>query len=289
MGAPKCGTTAMNDFLAQHPAIFMAQKEIHYFGSDLKMRSRPTKEEYLQNFSTAPPGTKVVGEASVWYLYSHNAAREIHDFCPEARILIMLRNPVEVLYSLHSQHLYNYNEDERDFKKALSLDSERMQGRNLPDSVDFAETPPYLGSVSFSSQVARYLEVFGPQQVHIILYDDFKKDPRREVEATVAFLGLEPWTGFDFRIVNPNKKIRFWYLHRILKRPPVWLKRFIRMLIPIKKIRHFMMGSLFKVNIYFKKRKTLDEDLRKELTQSLFEEVSRLAALIGRDLSAWTD
>ena len=109
----------MNDYLARHPAVFMAPKEIHYFGSDLKVKRRNTEAEYLQFFKEA--GTeKIIGEASVWYLFSKNAAKEINDFSPGSKILIMLRNPVHLLYSIHSQHLYDGNEVETDFENIKS-------------------------------------------------------------------------------------------------------------------------------------------------------------------------
>src|SRR5512141_2214266 len=90
VGAPKCGTTAMNGYLRQHPQIFMPErKDISYFGSDLKFgRSRITKEEYLSLFRNAN-GAFRIGESSVWYLYSKTAAEEIKSFAPSASIIVM--------------------------------------------------------------------------------------------------------------------------------------------------------------------------------------------------------
>ncbi len=154
VGAPKSGTTALNNYLSQHPDVFMAQKELHRFGSDLKMRIVPSQEEYLQSFQSAGEG-KLIGEASVWYLFSKTAATEIKRFSPAARIVIMLRNPVEVLPSLHSQNLYNGNEDTKDLKKALDLDVERKKGNFLPDSLDFFALPSYFDSALYFEQVKR--------------------------------------------------------------------------------------------------------------------------------------
>src|SRR5438034_3527344 len=107
VGAPKCGTTAMNDYLAGHPDIFMAKKEIHYFGSDLEIKQKKLSgEEYLDFFKEGEH-KYIVGESSVWYLYSKNAAAEIKAFSPGAKIIIMLRNPVDMLPSLHSQHIFD--------------------------------------------------------------------------------------------------------------------------------------------------------------------------------------
>jgi Sulfotransferase domain len=287
VGAPKCGTTAMNHFLAQHPDIFMAKKEIHFFGGDLKMQEVPSEQEYLQYFEEAG-NKKIIGEASVWYLYSKTAALEIKKFNPDAKILIMLRNPVEVIYSLHSQHLYNYNEDVRDFEKALALDEVRKKGNHLPDSVDFYELPPYKDSVLFFEQVNRYLSAFGEKNVHIVLYDDFKTKPEQVYKETVSFLGLREFEDIDFKIINPNKKMRSWVLHRSLKKPSRGLKNFARWLIPFKPIRHRIMFSLFKFNIYSKRRKKMDEQIRIKLVQLFKNDIHELSRLLQRDLSSWT-
>src|SRR5580692_5743985 len=102
VGAPKCGTTALNHYLSAHPEIFMAKKEMHHFGADLKFGSqffRRDRDEYLAEFAEGH-GRKGVGETSVWYLFSREAAAELKAFNPEARVIIMLREPVEMVQSL---------------------------------------------------------------------------------------------------------------------------------------------------------------------------------------------
>ena len=70
----------MNDYLNQHPDIFMATKELHFFGTDLKIKHKIPEAEYLEHFSSA--SGKIIGEASVWYLFSKTAAEEIKNFLP---------------------------------------------------------------------------------------------------------------------------------------------------------------------------------------------------------------
>jgi len=94
VGAPKCGTTSMTEYLKQHPDIFIPEeKEPHYFGSDLEYpRITKTEAQYLRLFSEAQDERRL-GEASVWYLFSQRAAQEIYEFNPLSRIIIMLRTP----------------------------------------------------------------------------------------------------------------------------------------------------------------------------------------------------
>ena len=123
VGAPKCGTTAMYQWLDAHPEVFVPVKEIHYFGADLDHR-RPevSAERYNGLFEPASTAHKAVGDVGVWYLMSETAAQEIHAYNPDARIIIMLRRPAQMLYSLHSQLLYSGEEDIADFGEALAAE-----------------------------------------------------------------------------------------------------------------------------------------------------------------------
>ena len=133
VGAPKCGTTALYAYLAQHPDVFMSDpKEPHYFGSDLdfRYRRRPSDQQYRSYFAGAGDRRRI-GEGSVWYLYSECAADEIGQAVPDARIIVMLRDPVEMIPSLHSQFVYNGHEDLA-LADALAAEEDRAQGRRIP-------------------------------------------------------------------------------------------------------------------------------------------------------------
>ena len=288
VGAPKCGTTAINDYLAQHPDIFMATKELHYFGKDLKTRINLSEEEYQLEFQGAT-NEKIKGEASVWYLYSKNAAREIKAYSPHAKILIMLRNPIEVIHSLHSQHLYDGNEDVLDFETAIGLDEDRKKGKRLPRSVDFLQLPPYLESVRYAEQVKRYFEVFGMNNVHIILYDDFVKETNHVVKKVLQFLGVNTEINLAYPVVNPNKEIKNFYLHRLIKSPATNIKNLVRVLLPFKLLRHFLMKQILDRNIRIKRRKAINEELNLRLKQYFEDDIKLLSKLIERDLSAWME
>src|SRR5271170_7433051 len=141
VGAPKCGTTAMADYLAAHPDVFMAKKEMHVFGRDLHFGAHFYRRDlaaYEQEFSQRAT-QRVAGEASVWYLLSTQAASELKAFNPDARIVIMLREPVEVLYSLYYQFLCDGNEHLPTFEEALVAEDDRAAGRRIARSTYFAQ------------------------------------------------------------------------------------------------------------------------------------------------------
>lgn len=286
VGAPKCGTTAMNDYLSQHPDIFMAKKEPDYFCKDLKIKIKLSESEYMQYFQAAK-NEKIIGEASVWYLISKISALDIKKFAPDAKILIMLRNPVDVIYALHSQNIYEGNEDVLDFKTALNLDESRRNGKNLPDSADFFELPLYSDSVLFYEQVKRYLDVFGKNYVHIILYDNFKMDTKKVVSETLEFLGIDNRLPIDYNIINPNKRIKWFRLHRLIKRPGSAIRTVFRIIVPVRRLRHFIMLKVSNWNIKTGKRTKMNDKLYESLKRKYAADVKLLANLINRDLSAW--
>ena len=183
----------MDQYLAAHPDIYMAKKEMHTFGADLRFGPqfyRRDLEAYLAEFA-ARNGERRAGEASVWYLFSTQAAAEIHAFNPEARIIIMLREPAEMLYSLYYQFRFDGNEHLPTFEEALAAEDERRAGRRISRQAHFAQGLVYRDTARYTEQVRRYFDVFGRERVHVIIYDDLAADVRATYCRTLDFLGVD--------------------------------------------------------------------------------------------------
>ncbi len=284
VGAPKCGTTAMNDYLAQHPDIFIPDiKEVHFFGRDLHISKGALRDEaaYLELFKDAH--TPRAGEASVWYLYSQTAAQEIYNFNSGAKIIVMLRNPPEMLYSQHSQFLYNGNEDIVDFHEALEAEPDRRAGRRIPASAHLVDGLYYSETVKYAEQLARYFDTFGRENVHVILYDDFRADLPGTYRAVLHFLGVREDFAPEFAVVNPNKRARSKLLRNFVQEPPESVKRLSRMLFP-RTLRQRVMKGLDQANIRYEARAPLDAELKRELMRRFTPEVEKLERLLGREL-----
>ena len=209
VGAPKCGTTSMHDYLGQHPEIFMSsRKELHYFSQDINSFPGKIKElsDYLRLFDSAGDA-KYMGESSPEYLYSEVAAQQIKEFCSEAKIIIMLRNPPDMLYSLHGDFLLWKDEDILDFSEALAAQEERKQGRKLPKSCNDRKFLLYFDWVRYSTQVRRYLNVFGKENVHIILFNEFHNDTANIYRQTLEFLGVDPNFTVKIKVKNASKPL----------------------------------------------------------------------------------
>jgi hypothetical protein len=288
VGAPKCGTTALYRYLQEHPQIFMPErKEPHHFGSDLEFRDQrpPDLEAYLALFEAARPDQRA-GEASVFYLRSERAATEIHAFRPDARILTMLRDPVEMLHSFHSQRVFNGTEDLA-FAAALEAEPARRRGERLPPRLGLVQGLQYRELAAFADQLQRYLDVFGRDQIWIALYDDFRTDTAGTVRAACRFIGVEPRVPDSLPVVNANKEARSEWLRNLLWSRPQGLRRAVHALVPSQARRRRLSQRLRRWNTRAAPREPLDPDLRERLRKELAPQVERLAILIDRDLSAW--
>jgi len=288
VGAFKAGTTALYEYLRAHPDIFMSvPKEPMYFGQDLTPRyRRMTGAEYLALFKDARPDQHS-GEASPWYLYSKTAAGEIHDFDPAARAIIMLRNPVDVMYSQHSQLVFNQREDLTDFAQALAAEDDRRAGHRLPADAIRPEALYYRHSVRFVEQIERYLDVAGRQRVHYVVFDDLVADPRAVYRATLEFLGVDPAFEVDLSVYNPNKKPRSGAVQKLIFAPRGPMKRVFGRLRSVP-VMHRVRDAMVAANSTPAQRHRMDPELRARLTDEFAPQVAELGALIGRDLSAWS-
>jgi len=293
VGAGKSGTTAMYEYLKQHPEIFMPEvKEPRYFGSDLwdrfphfRLFYRPTEQEYLSYFADAK-NEKRIGEATPNYLTSKLAAREIKEFCPSARIIIMLRNPINVLYAAHSQALYDGTENISDFTTAIHAgQEERRRLAGTPDR-PFVDKYYYRELVKFSEQVKRYFDVFGRDNVHIIIFDDFKANTLKVYKDTLRFLDVDDSFEPEFKVINPNKALRSRALRDFLIDPPPIIKKLGKHLFP-KPLRQQIMRGLYRINTKYTPRPPMDPELRRQLQEQFKPEVERLSELLGRDLTLW--
>lgn len=286
VGMPKAGTTSLHRYLSEHPDTCMAEdKEPHYFSVDLleegerlhghpKYTRYPTLADYHTLFSTRGSAS-VVGESSVFYLYSKSAAQEIYKYNPQAKIIIMLREPVAFLYSLHSQGLYSGNETEADFATALALESERRNGNRIPSTVHFPSRLYYRDHWKIAGQIKRFVDVFGIQQVKVIVFDAFKNNTEREVLSTMDFLGLD--TSFVPNLVNHNANtaMRSKRLARVIQDPNHPLTSVAKKLLP-KSLWKQGKVWLKKINTDHSPRAPLDPQLTAKLRKEASAYVQEL-------------
>ena len=185
VGAGKAGTTSLYEYLNNTPGVYMSLvKEPHYFHNHEKylgargIRIRE-KSKYLKLFKGVKD-EKVIGEASPAYLRDPDSAELIHKQIPNARIIILLRDPIERAFSNYLMRRGN-GQEKRKFHEVISSRLNKKQN------------PPYDLSIDpglYANQVQRYLDVFGSKQVRILIFEEFINDPIRTTKVVLDFLGV---------------------------------------------------------------------------------------------------
>jgi len=299
VGAPKCGTTSLHEYLQRHPDVFMPfYKEPHYFGSDLvgsrftQFRNKP--EKYLRLFRDANNEQRI-GESSPWYLVSQHAAKEIKAYDPNAKIIMILRNPVDMMYSMWSQFRYSGNEQIEDFEEALAAEPLRRQGKQIRRAAHCVTGLFYTEMASYSEQVKRYFDTFGRDNVHVIIFDDFKSDTAAIYKNVLNYLELDDDFETEFDVVNPNKEVRVEWLQKailstgfslmLLKDRLTYFATTNRM-IPYSYRTQTVKGV---INAYtrYEKRSPLTPEVRQRILSRFEPEIDNLSELLNRDLSHW--
>jgi len=290
VGAPKSGTTALYEYLKQHPQVYFPnQKEICYLCSDLTIRTpHLTEGEYLSYYAEAT-NQNAVGDGFVLHLLSKDAAKEIKAFNPDAKIIIMLRNPVQMVHSFHSQLVFNGDEPLDDFEKALDAEMDRRSGTRIPAYYRCpVEAFFYTSVAKYYEQVLRYKAIFGEDKLHIVLFEDFKSNTEQEYRKILQFLQLQEVMPNSFDVINANKGVRSRTFLSFLMSPPGFIKAIGRLLFPHHtKRRTWLMDILWSLNAKNKPRNLLTKELKQRLVDMYKGDIEQLGQLLNRDLSHW--
>jgi hypothetical protein len=292
IGAPKCGTTSLYHYLGTHPGIHMSEetKEPHFFVSDFpNWNPIPwSGERYAALWSQAGPEHVYLGEGSTWYLYSEQAIFNIHHYNPSAKIIVMIRNPTDMVYSLHWALLNEFEEDIADFERAWNIQQERKRGKSIPPRCKEPSMLYYADVATFSTQLRRVFSVFPREQVHVILFDDFTENTDMSYRRVLDFLGLKHELPPAFPKINPRSELRIPVLTRFLKKPPTIVNRTVERIKRIFGIRSTGIGkALLDFNLAPSRKGKMPERIRMDLLRYFEPEVRELEALLSVDLGKW--
>ena len=288
VGAAKSGTTSLHNYLHQHPDVFMCSpKEPHYLiNQEIGINRIPVGITnfivYTDLFSEGED-KKYRGESSVMYLmYPEIVIPKIKDqFGEDSKIIIMLRNPVERAYS-GFQHVkrYNVKENYPEFKSAWDISEKRY--------FDYDEMTPasrYKELGLYYKQVKSYLEQF--KNVHIIIYDDYKKDFQKEMNKVFDFLEIENMKVNDVE----RHMVGGWQWEDekmkklMIKKNP--LKSFLKIIFPFKSLRQKIRQKI--QNRKTVKVKEVSSEDKKMLQDFYREDIKKLSELVNRNLNFWVE
>ena len=249
-------------------------KEPSYFAEGYGVSFR----EYFQLFE-AGRGKRAVGEASTIYLEFPLSAKWIFEILGGIKIVIILRDPAERAFSLHSWMLMEGYEPCPSFEAALAREKDLLP-RSMEHEFFVREYPNYLyfykESGMYYRSVMRFVQLFRPENVHVILFDDLKEQPRQVFEQVCRFLGLAPGYRPDFAVHNVSvhpRHPRLQYALRCLT---------TRFFVPEEPVR-----ALLDWNIRVGSRPVKPASLINRLRAEFAGDIKALEGLIARDLSRW--
>ncbi len=284
IGAPKCGTTSMIHYLSQHPSVFVPSiKEPHFFNTDSTHRYFFTKDTYLSLFNKAKSQHSVLCDGSVWYLYSEKAIDNILSFNPNAKFLVLLRNPVDLFFSLHQELLFGGSENEQSATTAWKLQDERKKGNKIPVGCSDPALLQYGDTCKLGLQIKRALTKINPQNILFITLDEIKTNPDKVYNNLLSFLYLSPKTLQSYDVINPKK----------VRKYPALSSFFIK-LTQLKKSLGIKGGlglasAINKRNVSYHKEihSTEKKELQQILKEHFYDDICLLETLVNKDLSHW--
>ena len=310
VGAPRCGTTSLARYLESHPEIdFSFVKEPHFFSQhDLTELDdddllEAVEQEYLPRyFPEANGDDRMLMEGSVTYLYTPEQMEPILRLWPEAKFIIAVRDPFDMLPSLHQRLLFIGDETEKDFERAWDLAPPRGQGKHIPRTCIEPKWLQYPEIGKLGSYVGRFFRAVGRERCHVIVFDDFAANPAAVYREALAFLGLPDDGRTDFAPRRESRAYRFGWLQRLLKRPP---KR-VRLALGGQKFRQRfkkideikpdppLVGAilrwrkqLLRWNQIPAPELSLSSEMQVRMRDALAPDIIHLARLLRRDLSDW--
>jgi hypothetical protein len=310
IGAAKAGTTALHHYLGQHPAVFMSPiKEPNYFAfpegppgfagpaiapRNTFDRDRLRRERYelsvlnraeYERLFVHGRGRPVRGESSPAYLYVPGTAARIRKAVPDARIVALLRDPIDRAYSKFTQMRRDAMEPLADFAAAVAAEAQRKRD-------GWAPTWLYMDRGFYHRQLMPYFQLFDRRQIHILLYDDLRRDAVGSVRSVFEFLEIDPCVPVDTSERHNSSAIpgapRSGLLYALMLRPYLLSAR-MQGFLPQRVARHLRPLA----RRFLLKRPTaslppeLSQELREALVLALRHDIEQLERLIDRDLSQW--
>jgi hypothetical protein len=283
VGAPKCGTTTLFDWLKQHPDTYLPVKEPNYLSEDIydpfpeRERRRWTMQEYLEKITPAHMVSKVTGEATPKYLYSDTALNTIGGWASDTRIIVLIRNPVELVVSLHNQFCKQGIEKESSFYNAWYISQARKDIRMN-----------YMFWGTFGARLKRLYEIFPAKNVLVmVLEEEMQKAPELAYQRVLRFLGLPQADLPDLSRSNSATGSRSFLLNQATSS----LRRYARKKGMIGKYPAVanIARRVTQLNSLQGNKTTLDEAFRTELASYFSSDVQLTAELLGRTHLPWGD
>lgn len=284
IGAPKCGTSSVCNWLGQHPQVFMpSMKEPHFFNSNDQLCLTRNIREYERLYKGVTQNHQAVGDGSTWYLYAPEAVRNIEAYTDKkAKYIVCLRNPVDMAWSLHSEMYINGNEPVASFGKAWRLQEERAQeAARLPLSIAPSHLQ-YRKSCALGSMLERLYQQVPRARVLVVFLEDMSSRPAAVFHRILEFLELDSRAdSVNFNTLNTAKHPRSALVTKTITVIAA-LKRSLGMTVGFG-----LLKTMKRLNTLHISRPRLSSEIRDAVTSSFAGEIRQIEQLTGRDLEHW--
>ncbi|WP_174614758.1 sulfotransferase family protein [Virgibacillus ihumii] len=287
VGAAKAATTSVYKYLRNHDEVFFPDhKEPNYLSRDYKQFPHQgpgdlvsDKEciddevEYFNLFKNR--NEKIIGEASVDYLYYYKTADKIFELNNEAKIVICLRNPMDRAFSAY-WHLVSDGRETLSFEEALNKEDERINN-------NFEYIWHYKTTGLYYEQVKYYIEKFGQENVYLLVYEDFAQDPHYYINDVLEFLNLNKLVGeANYHRNNPSGVPKNKLVNNVVRNQNV-LKSLLKRVLPVN-FRQELKAKILNKNLT---KPDMKSETRKHLLQYYMVDIEKLENLTSLDLKKW--
>ncbi len=292
IGAPKAGTTSLVTYLSTHPNVLISSpKEPNYWTKELPNEGEEerTLSGYTRLYAHATARHSVCIDGSTSYCWSRTALPEIIRELPASRFVFMIRNPVSLAPSLHSEEVLDGNEDVYEFNDAWKLQGEREKGRRIPRTSPCWQKVCYRIIASLGTHLKWIRGIIPADQLHIILFDDFIRDPRSEYLRLLRFLGLVEVEPTSYAVHNSSRHPVAPGFTRAILRPPAVLRpaalaaRTILHRLGVKGLRSHSIRRLALQG----RISAPSEQTRSEMREYFEPEIKLLENLLSTELKEW--
>lgn len=283
LGGPKCGTTSLAAWLAEHDRIFVSpRKEPHFFNDDtFHRRTILSLDDYEKLFANASDRHIAVGEASTGYAFSRTAVPNILAYAPEARFILCVRNPITMAPSLHQQRIFGGEEPLIEFGDAWRAQFPKRARSSIPNGHFDPEVYAYGAFCQMGAQLERLYSLVPREKVLVIFAEDMQSDPKREYLRVLHHLGVPDDERTDFPMLNRAKERKLLWVRQVALR-----LRSLKHQLGIKRKFGFLSG-VEKWNKRERARSELSSDMTAELRAFFAEDIATLSALTSRNLDHW--
>jgi hypothetical protein len=277
VGAAKSGTTALWKFFQQHPEIFVTHKnenkELGYYSNQYGI----TNENRYLNFFKEAKSNQIIGEVCHAYLTSEESAQWIKNEIPKAKIIIILRNPIDRAYSLYNWMIMHGYENSTTFRQALIKEKKVISGKydNKKLLHAYKQNYYYVNTGFYFNQVKRYYDAFGKENVLILEHTEFKTNMNEHMHKIYSFLNVDSFEHTENKLVNNSIQlisVNIQYKCRRVLLSKFGKNRFIKI----------VFSKIMVLNKVNKTPKEINRELRKTLNIHYKEDIQKLSKLTNK-------